>query len=51
MLSDEKLGDGMENNLVKVASKPATLGNMNSYKEKKQEKVLKGRKRGGQEER
>lgn len=51
MFSDEKMGDGMENHFMKVTSKPATLGNMNLYKEKDQEKVLKGKERGGQEER
>lgn len=34
MFSDEEMGDGMENHIVKVTSKPATLKNMNPYKEK-----------------
>lgn len=46
MFSDEEMGDGLENHLVKVTSKPATLGNMNPHKDKEQEKVLKGKERG-----
>lgn len=46
MFSDEKMGNGRESHLVKVTSKPATLGSMNPYKEKEQEKVLKGKERG-----